>query len=79
MNHTKSIHSYKIINKAGVLHIETGPPPVSIPIFPKSNGNEPMEFQYITPYAINMPVTFRFDEEDRTHFIVERNSLHKVD
>ncbi|MCE7733970.1 MAG: serine hydrolase [Candidatus Heimdallarchaeota archaeon] len=72
------IYNYKVTNKGGVLHVETGPPPTSIPIIPATDDNGPMEFYYITPFGINMPITFRFDEKDKAHFIVERNSLHKI-
>lgn len=72
------IYTFKVINKAGVLHVESGPPPSSIPIIPTTDENEPMEFYYITPFGINMPITFRFDENGKSHFVVERNSLHKV-
>lgn len=74
----KGINKYEITNNVGTLQVVTGPPPTTIPIFPSTDNDEPMDFYYTTPFGVKMPLNFRFDQDGRSHFIMERNSLHKV-
>ncbi|MFX0205859.1 MAG: hypothetical protein ACFFDT_07710, partial [Candidatus Hodarchaeota archaeon] len=74
----KGIAKGKIVNKLGVLHLEIPSPPTSYPLFPSSDVHEVLEFYILTPTGVKMPVLFRFDDADKVHFTLERNSYHKV-
>ncbi|MFX1514516.1 MAG: serine hydrolase [Promethearchaeota archaeon] len=74
-----NINKSTIVKKQGVLFLESKTPPSSVPLFPKYDNLEPLEYYIISDLGNKVPVQFRFDEDNKIHFIVERNSYHKVD
>ncbi|MFX0183695.1 MAG: serine hydrolase [Candidatus Hodarchaeota archaeon] len=74
----KGIVKGKIVNKLGVLHLETQFPPTSYPLFPSSDDHETLEYYVLTPTGVKMPVIFSLDKDKKAHFTFERGSYHKV-
>jgi CubicO group peptidase (beta-lactamase class C family) len=73
----KGIVKGKIVNKLGVLHLETQIPPTSYPLFPSSDDHETLEYYILTPTGVKMPVIFNLDKDDKAHFTYERGSYQK--
>lgn len=74
----KGITKGKIVNKLGVLHLNTQFPPTSYPLFPSSDDHETLEYYILTLSGVKMPVIFSLDKDNKVHFTFERNSFHKV-
>jgi CubicO group peptidase (beta-lactamase class C family) len=70
------INKRKIVNKGGVLFLESDVPPSSVPLIPQTDDPEPLDFYIINIFGVKMPVEFRIDQ-DSIHFTIERNSYHK--
>jgi CubicO group peptidase (beta-lactamase class C family) len=74
----KDIVKVEIVNKLGILYVETKFPKASHPLIPNSDEHKTLEFYILTPTGVKMPIIFRIDEKRKVHFTFERNSFHKV-
>ncbi len=67
-----------IVNKLGLLYVETNLPPTSMPLIPVDECDEPLEFYYTNEFGVKMPVKFIIDEDKKVHLAIERNVFHKI-
>ena len=74
----KGIVKAKIVNRLGVLYMETQFPPTNYPLFPSSDDHKTLEYYIQTPTGVKMPVIFHFDNDENVHFTFERGLYHKV-
>ncbi|MFX0211821.1 MAG: serine hydrolase, partial [Candidatus Hodarchaeota archaeon] len=67
-----------IVNKLGLLYAETKLPPLSMPLIPVDDTDEPLEFYYTNEFGVRMPAKFVIDDDQKVHLTIERNVLHKI-
>ncbi|MFX1512344.1 MAG: serine hydrolase domain-containing protein [Promethearchaeota archaeon] len=75
----KDIHRLTIVIKQGVLFLESKTPPSSVPLLPKDDGLEPLDYYILSTLGDKTLVQFRFDEDDKIHFTLESTYYHKID